>query len=246
MLPCGPSSFWALDSCTQPLPRRLKDVAKALQAQCWKWTLPPLLPLHCSYSRLLSSIFHNHSSCCSRQKPQSHYWLLPLPHLQIQSISIPYLLSISPFTPSQHHHAPDYWISILEVPSLILWSSLLNSLSRVSNFSKIANIFMSLTSSCFSQSWPASPLFLPSHLTSGLNTSLLSISRWQNCQLSHICKNTWYFNELSHLYLSSDKDTCLSPTLFPFCLFWSDQPISSKFVCSSHLLLGPTSCWARQ
>lgn len=52
----------------------------------------------------------------------------------------------SKLTPNQHQHY-HYWISILVVFSLILSSSLLKSLSRVSNFPKIANLFMSLSSS---------------------------------------------------------------------------------------------------
>lgn len=140
--PVAQSSFWALDSYTQLLPRRLKDVAEALEAQCWKMDStslpfpPPLLltPPKFYISQPFVMLFKTIASeplltppTSSSSNPINFNTLSPV--------------HFSSRAPSQHSHTMDYWISILVVPSLILSFSLLNSSSRASNFAKIANLF---------------------------------------------------------------------------------------------------------
>ena len=146
-LPMAQSSFRALDSCTQLLPRRLKDVAQPLQAQCWKTDstslpFPPLLLL------TPPKFYISQSSIRLLKTKASEPLLTPLTSSSPKPITFNILSPVhfSKLTPNQHQHYHS-WISILVVFSLILSSSLLNSLSRVSNFPKIANLFMSLYSS---------------------------------------------------------------------------------------------------
>ena len=141
--PVAQSSFWALDSHTQLLPRRLKDVAEALEAQCWKMDStslpfpPPLL--------LTPPKFYISQPFVMLLKTKASEPLLTPPTSSSSNpvnFNTPSPVHFSSRNPkSTPSHTMDYWISILVVPSLILSFSLLNSSSRASNFPKIANLF---------------------------------------------------------------------------------------------------------